>query len=160
MVTGHSAFGGRVVFYTRPTSLKVSLEWGKLERLIEGITHDIKEAPNAVTTLIYLITSTDSITFHFQGDETALLTEFREMWQALRPYSVESVTAALDWALCGALEIREDWQDAVTNANKLWIDPVDAPIEQLDPALQEAAVSEDHPLPSDAPNAAKKIGRG
>lgn len=149
----YEALGGRVVFYTRPSCLQTSLDWQKLDKLIEGIEHSIKvDAPGAVTDLIYLVASTERIEFVFQGNETALLTEFRAAWEDVRPFTVEGVKTALNWRLNGSRDILNAWEKAIEDSNKLWVDPVDAPLEQLPSAQQAEASDPDSFLADSAPN--------
>lgn len=156
VVNSFTAFDGRVVFHTRPTCLSVHLEFERLRKLVEGITHEVKEAPGAVTNLLFYIASTKEIEFHFQGNETDLLSDFKAMWEGIRPYSVESITAALDWALYGASAIREQWDAAVEQDNTLWIDPVEAPKAHLTPEQQKELDDPTSPLAPSGANAKKQ----
>lgn len=143
----HVAFGGRVVFCTRPTNLRTTLEYSSLDKMAQDITHGAKEAPGMVMNLLYYIACTESIEFDFQGNETALLTEFKTMWEGLRPYTVESITRALDWLLDGSTDIRNEWDKSIETANALWIDPTIAPVSALTPEQQKEAADPESPLP-------------
>lgn len=143
----YAAFGGRVVFTTRPSSVESRSIWRRFQEIANSLEHPIKtELEGGDTQMGYLISHTACIEFTFQGNETPLLTSFRDLWQQWQQFDTDGVKAALDWRMKCPDVFIEEWTAALDTRDALWIDPVIAPVELLTPEQQEQAADPESPL--------------
>lgn len=152
----HEAFGGRVVFYTRPSSVESNIIWKRFDDLYNALEHPIKEALEGDGAMGYLIAHTSRIEFHFQGNETPLLTTFCDLWQQWEKFDADGVKAALDWRMSTPAALIEAWVAALETRDLLWIDPTIAPLNLLTPEQQKEAADPESPLPLPAKQSGKK----
>lgn len=141
-----NAFEGRVVFATRHASLMTLLEAERIEKAALAALGEVNDTIKAVVRdMAALVSQTESITFHFAGNEADMLTDLRDFWEAYARADDGPLLAAR-WRMSASFAVVSAWTRAVNAAESPYIDPETSPLEVLTPEQRKEAADPDSPL--------------